>query len=181
MARNRQRAKERQARRKAQQAGGDNDAPRTSAPQPDAAPQPDPAPAPDPAPQPEPEQLDPIDVRADPILGSAPPQDLGQADEVLEYEQDLDAEHEADKEHFDPIKDHTDDSDVLFPESTKGKSRPRIVEFLIAVWAELKRVEWPDRQQMITLTGVVLGFVLIAGGYLGLLDALAQRFVNAIL
>ena len=41
-----------------------------------------------------------------------------------------------------------------------------------AVWAELQRVQWPDRQALTTLTGVVLGFVLIMGGYLGLLDAI---------
>ena len=51
----------------------------------------------------------------------------------------------------------------------------------IAVWAELQRVQWPDRQALTTLTGVVLGFVLIAGGYLGLLDAIVSRIVNAIL
>jgi preprotein translocase SecE subunit len=31
------------------------------------------------------------------------------------------------------------------------------------VVAELRRVQWPDRQATTTLTGVVLGFVLIAG------------------
>ena len=61
------------------------------------------------------------------------------------------------------------------------KDRPRLVQFLIAVWAELQRVQWPDRQALTTLTGVVLGFVLIAGGYLGLLDAVASRVIQAIL
>ena len=48
-------------------------------------------------------------------------------------------------------------------------------------WAELRRVQWPDRQALTTLTGVVLGFVLIAGGYLGLLDAIFSRIIQAIL
>jgi preprotein translocase SecE subunit len=165
MARNRQRAKERQARRKAgQSGGGEGAAPR----KPDAASTPDPTP-------------DPAESRPDPILGSAPPQDLGHAEEVLNYEQELDAEHASDQEHFDVEQDHTDDGDVLFPEERKGKRRPRLIEFLISVQAELKRVEWPDRQALMTLTGVVLGFVLIAGSYLGLLDAVAQKLVNAII
>ena len=42
-------------------------------------------------------------------------------------------------------------------------------------------MQWPDRQALTTLTGVVLGFVLIAGGYLGLLDAIASRVIQAIL
>jgi preprotein translocase subunit SecE len=61
------------------------------------------------------------------------------------------------------------------------KDRPRVVQFLIAVWAELQRVQWPNRQAMVTLTGVVLGFVLIAGGYLGLLDAVFSELIQAIL
>jgi preprotein translocase SecE subunit len=61
------------------------------------------------------------------------------------------------------------------------KDRPRVVQFLIAVWAELQRVQWPNRQALVTLTGVVLGFVLIAGGYLGLLDAIFSELIQAIL
>ena len=52
--------------------------------------------------------------------------------------------------------------------------------FLVAVWAELQRVQWPDRKTLTTLTGVVLGFVLIAGGYLGALDAIFSRLIQAI-
>jgi|SRR5687767_6068157 len=61
------------------------------------------------------------------------------------------------------------------------KDRSRVVQFLIAVWAELQRVQWPNRQALVTLTGVVLGFVLIAGGYLGLLDAIFSELIQAIL
>jgi preprotein translocase subunit SecE len=61
------------------------------------------------------------------------------------------------------------------------KDRPRVIQFLIAVWAELQRVQWPNRQALVTLTGVVLGFVLIAGGYLGLLDAIFSELIKQIL
>jgi preprotein translocase subunit SecE len=57
----------------------------------------------------------------------------------------------------------------------------RFVNFLRASWAELQRVQWPDRRQVGQATGVVLGFVIIAGLYLGLADWLAQRVVNFIL
>ncbi len=49
------------------------------------------------------------------------------------------------------------------------------------MWAELQRVEWPDRQTLTTLTGVVLLFVVIMGAYLGLLDAIFSRIINKIL
>jgi preprotein translocase subunit SecE len=57
----------------------------------------------------------------------------------------------------------------------------RFANFLRACVAELRRVQWPDRRQVGQATGVVLGFVLIAGGYLGILDAIFSRLVNAIL
>jgi preprotein translocase subunit SecE len=57
----------------------------------------------------------------------------------------------------------------------------RVVNFLRASWAELQRVQWPDRRQVAQATAVVLGFVAIAGAYLGLADAVAQRIVDFIL
>ena len=57
----------------------------------------------------------------------------------------------------------------------------RVANFLRASWAELQRVQWPDRRQVAQATGVVLGFVAIAGAYLGLADVVAQKIVDAIL
>jgi preprotein translocase subunit SecE len=61
------------------------------------------------------------------------------------------------------------------------KGGNRLFNFLRACWAELQRVQWPDRKQVFQATGVVLGFVVIAGAYLGLADALVSKIVNAIL
>jgi preprotein translocase SecE subunit len=49
------------------------------------------------------------------------------------------------------------------------------------VWAELQRVQWPNRKQLTQLTGVVLFFVLIVGAYLGGLDAILSRIIQEIL
>ena len=57
----------------------------------------------------------------------------------------------------------------------------RVINFLRACWAELQRVQWPDRRQVIQATAVTIGFVAIAGGYLGAMDAIFSRLVNAIL
>src|SRR3954468_12183115 len=57
----------------------------------------------------------------------------------------------------------------------------RVLNFLRASWAELQRVQWPDRRQVAQATAVVLGFVAIAGTYLGLADAAAQKIVDYIL
>ncbi len=57
----------------------------------------------------------------------------------------------------------------------------RAIAFLRASWAELQRVQWPDRPQVSQATAVVLGFVVVAGVYLGAADWVAQKIVNLIL
>jgi preprotein translocase subunit SecE len=54
----------------------------------------------------------------------------------------------------------------------------RALAFLRASWAELQRVQWPDRRQVAQATAVVLGFVAIAGLYLGLADFVATEIVE---
>jgi preprotein translocase SecE subunit len=60
-------------------------------------------------------------------------------------------------------------------------SGSRLVNFIRASWAELQRVQWPDRRQVGQATTVVLGFVVVAGAFLGLADFLAQKLVDFIL
>ncbi len=57
----------------------------------------------------------------------------------------------------------------------------RAIAFLRASWAELQRVQWPDRPQVTQATAVVLGFVAIAGIYFGVADYVAKEIVEAIL
>jgi preprotein translocase subunit SecE len=57
----------------------------------------------------------------------------------------------------------------------------RLGGFLQGSWRELQRVQWPDRRQVAQATGVVIGFVIVAGVFLGLSDLVAQKLVNYIL
>jgi preprotein translocase SecE subunit len=57
----------------------------------------------------------------------------------------------------------------------------KAIGFLRASWAELQRVQWPDRRQVFQATAVVLGFVAVAGAYLGLADYVAKEIVEFIL
>ena len=76
-----------------------------------------------------------------------------------------------------------------WPAAATGPERPparrargnRAIAFLRASWAELQRVQWPDRRQVTQATAVVLGFVAIAGVYLGLADYVAKEIVEFIL
>jgi preprotein translocase subunit SecE len=172
VARDRQRAKQRQAARRAERLAERRDerrTARTSAPDeglPDEAVHDD-----------ELEELADLDV-------GAPPQDVGRSDTVLEappnpYDADVldDADLEADGDGAavaaGPVGRRG--------ERAVGARHGRLVAFLIAVWAELQRVQWPNRTQVISLTGVVLFFVLIIGGYLGGLDAIFSKLISLIL
>jgi preprotein translocase SecE subunit len=75
-------------------------------------------------------------------------------------------------------------SAARIPSDERGGPRPggnRVLNFLRASWAELQRVQWPDRRQVTQATAVVLGFVAIAGAYLGAADWAAQRVVDFII
>ncbi len=57
----------------------------------------------------------------------------------------------------------------------------RVLQFLQGSWRELQRVQWPDRPQVMQATGVVIGFVIVAGLFLGVSDFVATKVVNFIL
>jgi preprotein translocase SecE subunit len=199
MARNRQRAKQRQAERRAKrlaEQGGGGRAPR---PRGTGIPGIEPPPA-EPVDVPDGHLDDPTTVDPSPavppeLATGAPPQDEGRSDTVIEDEPAL-TEDEALEEIEDWELEDPEEAVAARGAGEEGyevrgrrgreeaeahKERPRVIQFLIAVWAELQRVQWPDRQALVTLTGVVLGFVLIAGGYLGLLDAIFSELIQAIL
>jgi preprotein translocase subunit SecE len=57
----------------------------------------------------------------------------------------------------------------------------RLMTFLRGSWRELQRVQWPDRRQVGQATAVVIGFVIIAGAFLGLADYVAGKVVEFII
>ncbi len=71
--------------------------------------------------------------------------------------------------------------DVARPSGAPLRGGNRAIGFLRASWAELQRVQWPDRRQVTQATAVVIGFVAVAGVYLGLADTVAKEIVEFIL
>lgn len=67
------------------------------------------------------------------------------------------------------------------PGQTTPRGPARFARFLRASWAELQRVQWPNRNQVAQGTAVVLGFVVLAGAYLGVADLAAENIVDIIL
>jgi preprotein translocase SecE subunit len=67
------------------------------------------------------------------------------------------------------------------PAEPQERQRGRVVGFLISCWAELKRVQWPDRETLIQACAVTIVFIAVAAAYLGALDALFNFLVQRLL
>ncbi|HWB56403.1 MAG TPA: preprotein translocase subunit SecE [Gaiellaceae bacterium] len=63
----------------------------------------------------------------------------------------------------------------------KKERRGGFRTFVGESWAELRKVDWPGRQQLISATVVVIIAVAIVGAYLFAADWVSQRFVRDVL
>jgi preprotein translocase SecE subunit len=61
------------------------------------------------------------------------------------------------------------------------RQRGRVIGFFISCWAELKRVQWPDRETLIQASAVTVIFIAVMAAYLGALDALFSWLVGRLL
>ena len=61
------------------------------------------------------------------------------------------------------------------------RKRGAVSGFLVSCWAELKRVQWPDRETLVQASAVTLIFIAVAAAYLGALDAIFNQLVQFIL
>jgi preprotein translocase SecE subunit len=66
-------------------------------------------------------------------------------------------------------------------EEAVERPRGRVVGFIISCWAELRRVQWPDRDTLIQASAVTLIFIAVAAAYLGALDGVFNELVQLIL
>jgi preprotein translocase SecE subunit len=66
-------------------------------------------------------------------------------------------------------------------EEAPERQRGAVTGFIASCWAELKRVQWPDRETLIQASAVTVIFIAIMAAYLGVLDAIFNWFVQRIL
>jgi preprotein translocase subunit SecE len=120
----------------------------------------------------------------DPLQHAAPNVELADA-EAFGPSEPVDAEFQHEEELVEEELQEQAEEERERALPTGSAERPgifaRLMGFLQGSWRELQRVQWPDRRQVAQATGVVLGFVIIAGAFLGLSDLVAQKLVNFIL
>ncbi|SRR5205823_2434541 len=152
-----------------------------------------------------------LDAKAGPLTGfsGAPPENAGRSDTVAESPppapavaddgelDDVDPELEADaieagaladegeifEDELEPARPVREPRGVRGDGGAVGARRGggKVLGFLRACWAELQRVQWPDRRTLTQLTGIVVFFVVVAGVYLGVLDQIFSKLIQAIL
>ncbi len=107
---------------------------------------------------------------------------VGPVDDDVDVDETIDLV-EAEEEAVEVAPDQLDPAvtEERDEERHPRRSRGRIFTFLGHVVDELRRVIWPDRRHVAQGTAVVLGFVVIAGSYLGLMDAIWKPLIEAIL
>jgi preprotein translocase SecE subunit len=61
------------------------------------------------------------------------------------------------------------------------RQRGGVIGFFISCWAELRKVQWPDRETLVQATAVTIIFVAVAATYLGVLDSAFSFLIKQIL
>jgi preprotein translocase SecE subunit len=61
------------------------------------------------------------------------------------------------------------------------RQRSGVFGFFASCWAELKRVQWPDRETLIQASAITLVFITVMAAYLGVLDAVFNWLVQRII
>lgn len=61
------------------------------------------------------------------------------------------------------------------------RERGRVMTFFSQVIAELRKVQWPDRDTLVQASAVTLLFVAVAAAYLGVLDAIFGWVVDQLI
>ena len=91
------------------------------------------------------------------------------------------AQRQADKDRRQRAKESERRRTPKAPVQAEKRQRGGVIGFFISCWAELKRVQWPDRETLIQASAITLVFITIMAAYLGVLDAVFNWVVQRIL
>lgn len=123
------------------------------------------------APQPPPPSA-PAPSRADPPPAASPPKKSRR-----EQRAERKAENERERKQLESQQQMRKGREA----PTEERRRGAVIGFLVSCWAELKKVQWPDRDTLVQASAVTLIFVAVMAAYLGALDAAFNWLVKQVL
>jgi preprotein translocase subunit SecE len=85
------------------------------------------------------------------------------------------------RQHADQKRREREQLDRKQKQAAVERSRGGVIGFFTSCWAELKKVQWPDRDTLVQATAVTIIFVAVAATYLGVLDAAFNFLIKQIL
>lgn len=56
----------------------------------------------------------------------------------------------------------------------------RAITFLREVWAELKKVVWPSRAEVVNYSSLVIGVIIVVGGLFAVLDRIFRLLAKTL-
>ena len=132
-----------------------------------------------------PELIDATQPGPDELVGAAGEAEVEGDEATFEALEDRVDEAEAIFEGRSPGNGHADRGEAVVRERTaaaasREREGTKLGNFLRGSWRELQRVQWPDRRQVGQATAVTIGFVFVAGAFLGLMDFVSSKIVEFI-
>jgi preprotein translocase subunit SecE len=117
------------------------------------------------------ERAEPVSVEAEPV-----PVEAGTASEQRLSRRE---QRRAEKER---ARRARESAERRAPKEEKPeRQRGRVMSFFASVIAELRKVQWPDRETLVQASAVTLLFVAVAAAYLGALDAIFGWLVDRLI
>ena len=82
-----------------------------------------------------------------------------------------------------PVKGKEQTTKVVRREPGKPKRQVfhDAIKFFQSVWAELKKVHWPSRSELVVYTAVVIGSVVVVAALIWIVDSILSLLLNYIL
>ena len=133
------------------------------------------APEPVPPGQPSSEPAAPAPSRADVGAPDAAPEQPGETREQRR------ARKKREKEDRKKAREREVQKVQKAQEKPEKKRRGGVFGFLASCWAELKKVQWPDRDTLVQASAVTIIFVAVMAAYLGALDAVFNWLIKQII
>jgi preprotein translocase subunit SecE len=132
-----------------------------------------------------PDLIDATQPGPEALAGAAGEQEV--TGDEADFEALEDRVDQAEERFEDARNGHAEDGEEVVRRSSSAASAAepreggRLSTFLRGSWRELQRVQWPDRRQVGQATAVTIGFVIVAGAFLGLADFVASKIVDFII